>query len=89
MQQIVLQHYISWAERFSNAPPGNVSLFDGVPIVALPGEIFTETGLIVREAMGNRRVRRHYCDGNPATSAASEFVHGGYEVGEFTASSAC
>jgi hypothetical protein len=90
VQQIVLRFYIGWAEKFSNAPPGSwtgrVALFDwgGVPIVALPGEIFTETGLIIREACGNRPAFvLSYCDGNPGyIPAASEFVHGGYEVDE-------
>lgn len=90
VQQIVLRFYIDWAERFSNQPPGRwtgrVSVFNwgGVPIVALPGEIFTETGLAIREACGDGAAFvLSYCDGNPGyIPAASEFQHGGYEVEE-------
>lgn len=90
VEQIILRHYIGWAERFSNQPPGSwtgrVAVFDwgGVPIVALPGEIFTETGLAIRDALGHQPAFvLSYCDGNPGyIPAASAFPHGGYEVAE-------
>ena len=58
--QTVLDCWVAWAEKFSNQPPGDwtgrVSVFDwgGVPIVALPGEIFAETSLLIRAALGGR-----------------------------------
>jgi hypothetical protein len=72
VEQIVLRSYIGWAEKFSNMPPGSwtgrVSLLDwgGVPIVALPGEIFTETGLSIRGASGGvPAFDASYADGTP------------------------
>lgn len=57
----------------------------GAPIIALPGEIFAETGLKVRE-----KLPKHvpgfvlsYADDNPGyIPPISEFDHGGYEVEE-------
>lgn len=90
VRQTVLRAWIGWAEKYANTPPGSwtgrVSVFSwgGVPIVALPGEIFAETGLLVREAWGNRPAFViSYGNGTPGyIPPASEFVHGGYEVEE-------
>lgn len=90
VRRTVLDAWIGWADRYSNAPAGNwtgrVSVFDwgGVPIVALPGEIFAETGLLIREAIGDRPAFIiSYANGTPGyIPPASEFRHGGYEVDE-------
>jgi hypothetical protein len=90
VRQTVLNAWIGWAERFSNVAPGRwtgrVSVFEwgGVPIVALPGEIFAETGLLIRDACGGRPAFViSYANGTPGyIPPASEFAHGGYEVEE-------
>jgi len=88
--QTVLDCWVGWAEKFSNQPPGTwtgrVNVFDwgGVPVVALPGEIFAETALLIRAALGDRPAFvLSYANGTPGyIPPASEFVHGGYEVDE-------
>jgi CRP-like cAMP-binding protein len=90
VRRTVLDAWIGWAEKYSNALAGNwtgrVCVFDwgGVPIVALPGEIFAETGLLIREAIGDRPAFIISCaNGTPGyIPPASEFRHGGYEVDE-------
>jgi neutral ceramidase len=63
-----------------------VSVLDwgGVPIVALPGEIFAETALSIRAAHGGGpALVLSYADGTPGyIPPESEFVFGGYEVDE-------
>lgn len=57
----------------------------GVPVVALPGEIFAETALSIRAALGSGKPAFviGFADDNPGYIApASEFIHGGYEVDE-------
>ncbi len=57
----------------------------GVPVVALPGEIFAETALSIRAALasGKPAFVIGFADDNPGYIApASEFIHGGYEVDE-------
>jgi hypothetical protein len=86
----VLRHWANWAHRNAGQPAGNwvgrVSLIEwgGVPIVALPGEIFAETGLAVRAACNGRpALVLSYADGTPGyIPPASEFGFGGYEVDE-------
>jgi len=86
----VLQHWASWARRNADHPVGTwvgrVSVLDwgGLPIVALPGEIFAETGLAIRAACsGQPALVLSYADGTPGyIPPASEFGFGGYEVDE-------
>lgn len=86
----VLRHWADWARRNAGQPIGNwvgrVSLLDwgGLPIVALPGEIFAETGLAVRAVCkGRPALVLSYADGTPGyIPPASEFGFGGYEVDE-------
>jgi hypothetical protein len=87
----LLGHWIDWAE---GAPPPpfaplaeRVSLlhWGKVPIVALPGEIFAETGLSIRDRLGRDRPAfvLAYAEDVPGyIPPASEFPHGGYEVEE-------
>lgn len=90
MRALILDHWIRWAETNALAPPdplpGRVNLLDwgGVPIVALPGEIFSESGLAVRAAFqGRPGLVIGYAEDNPGyIPPASEFRHGGYEVDE-------
>ncbi len=90
VRAILLDHWIAWAERNKDVEPGSwrarVSLLDwgGVPIVAMPGEIFSETGLSVRDACGDRPAFvLAYAEGNPGyIPPSSEYRHGGYEVSE-------
>ncbi|MHA6688832.1 neutral/alkaline non-lysosomal ceramidase N-terminal domain-containing protein [Devosia sp. A449] len=90
LRRVLLKHWIDWARDNQNAPPGNwtsrVSLlvWGGVPIAALPGEIFAETGLAIRAACGTETAFvLSYADGTPGyIPPASEFVFGGYEVDE-------
>ena len=87
---ILLGHWINWARTAPAAPftpwPGRVSVlrWGDVPIVALPGEIFAETGLTIRHAIGGRPAFViSYAESVPGyIPAASEFRFGGYEVDE-------
>lgn len=86
----ILRAWIAWAERFSNQAPGQwtgrVSVFDwgGVLVIGLPGEIFAETALMIRQVCGDRPAFViAYAHATPGyIPPASEFVHGGYEVAE-------
>jgi hypothetical protein len=87
----ILQQWISWAERnagITDPAPwiGRVTMLDwgGVPIVALPGEIFAETGLSIRDALNQAPAFViSYADAVPGyIPPASEFRFGGYEVDE-------
>jgi len=86
----LLDSWIAWAERNHGVEPGSwrarVSLLDwgGVLIISMPGEIFTETGLVVRAACGGRpALILAYAEGNPGyIPPRSEFAFGGYEVEE-------
>lgn len=90
MRGLILDHWIRWAETAAQTPsdplPGRVSLLDwgGVAIVALPGEIFSESGLAIRAAFtGRPGLVVGYAEDNPGyIPPASEFPHGGYEVDE-------
>ncbi|WP_240229476.1 neutral/alkaline non-lysosomal ceramidase N-terminal domain-containing protein [Devosia lacusdianchii] len=90
VRAILLGHWIEWAERNRNVAPGTwrarVSLLDwgGIPIVAMPGEIFSETGLSVRGACAGRPAFvLAYAEGTPGyIPPRSEFAFGGYEVEE-------
>ena len=87
---VLLGHWIDWA-RTAPPPPfapwvGRVAAlgWGEVPIVALPGEIFAETGLAIRAALGHRPAFViAYAEGVPGyIPPASEFGFGGYEVEE-------
>jgi hypothetical protein len=87
----ILRQWIDWAERnaaIADPPPwtGRVTVLDwgGVPVVALPGEIFAETGLSIREALGQGPAFViSYADAvSGYIPPASEFRFGGYEVDE-------
>jgi neutral ceramidase len=90
VRAILLGHWIEWAQRNAKTAPGHwtgrVSLLDwgGIPILALPGEIFAETGLSVRQTCAGRpAIIMAYAEGTPGyIPPASEFVFGGYEVEE-------
>ncbi len=88
---VLREHWVRWAETWADTPlpdhwTGRVSVLDwgGVPIVALPGEIFAETGLSIRAALGNiPAFVFSYADAVPAyIPSAGEFRYGGYEVDE-------
>jgi hypothetical protein len=87
----ILRQWADWADRnaaIAEPPPwtGRVTVLDwgGVPVVALPGEIFAETGLSVRAALGQGPAFViSYADAVPGyIPPASEFRFGGYEVDE-------
>ena len=88
--QTIMAAWVAWAERFAGTPPGRwtgrvgVLVWGGLPIIALPGEIFAETALHIRAACGNRPAFvLAYANATPGyIPPASEFVHGGYEVEE-------
>ena len=87
----LLHAWVDWANRWNSSPVGSswtgrVSALDwaGVPIVALPGEIFTETALSIRAALS---IRPAFVLELAAASPGyipphSEFAFGGYEVEE-------
>jgi neutral ceramidase len=89
-QRALLDYWIAWAETIGRETPqpwlARVTMLDwgGVPIVALPGEIFAETALDIRHHF-DRRPGFVVCfaEGNPGyIPPASEFPSGGYEVDE-------
>ncbi|MDB5560684.1 MAG: neutral/alkaline non-lysosomal ceramidase, partial [Hyphomicrobiales bacterium] len=90
VRAVLLKHWISWAETTARQPlvPWRARvtalLWGGVPIVALPGEIFAETGLAIRSAWGDRPAFViSYAEAMPGyIPPASEFRFGGYEVDE-------
>ena len=86
----ILAHWIRWAERVTDTPPGDwtgrvsVLRWGDVPLVALPGEIFARTGLDLRAACGEGPAFvLAYADAVPGyIPPAEEYPHGGYEVEE-------
>jgi hypothetical protein len=87
---VVLDHWIRWADAIAPRPlepwVARVSLlaWGGVPVVALPGEIFAESALAIRRRLGGRpALVLAYAEGNPGyIPPLNEFAHGGYEVDE-------
>ncbi len=90
MRALILHHWIGWAETIAPRPLvpwiARVSVLDwaGLPIVALPGEIFAETSLFIRAKLDQRlAIIAGFSEGNPGyIPPASEFQFGGYEVDE-------
>lgn len=87
----LLGAWADWARNWNGSPvggnwTGRVSAlrWAGVPIVALPGEIFTETALSIRTALGNKPAFvLELADASPGyIPPRSEFAFGGYEVEE-------
>lgn len=87
----LLGAWIKWAEHWADrAIPegwtGRVSVLDwgGVPLVAMPGEVFAETGIAIRKSLGNAPAFVFsYADAVPGyIPSAGEFRFGGYEVDE-------
>lgn len=87
----LLGFWVEWARSIALVVPEplavRLTILDwcGVPIVALPGEIFAETALSIRAALGSGKPAFviGFADDNPGyIPPASEFIHGGYEVDE-------
>lgn len=87
----LLSYWADWAKTIAPVVPepiaARVTVLDwgGVPVVALPGEIFAETALSIRAALGRDRPAFviGFADDNPGyIPPASEFRFGGYEVDE-------
>jgi len=90
-QRALLGYWADWAKTIAPVVPepiaARVTVLDwgGVPVVALPGEIFAETALSIRAALGCDRPAFviGFADDNPGyIPPASEFRFGGYEVDE-------
>ncbi|MBB3593290.1 hypothetical protein FHX08_003693 [Rhizobium sp. BK529] len=87
----LLSYWADWAKTIAPVMPepiaARVTVLDwgGVPVVALPGEIFAETALSIRAALGRDRPAFiiGFADDNPGyIPPASEFRFGGYEIDE-------
>ncbi|KGD86051.1 neutral/alkaline non-lysosomal ceramidase N-terminal domain-containing protein [Rhizobium sp. YS-1r] len=87
----LLGYWAEWARAVASGEPeplsARVTVLDwgGVPVVALPGEIFAETALAIRAAIGPEKPAFvvGFADDNPGyIPPSSEFLHGGYEVDE-------
>lgn len=85
----LLDYWIAWTEGPARQPlspwTARVSRLNwgDVTIVTLPGEVFAETALAIRAALGPRTLVIAYGEGVPGYIApASEWPHGGYEVAE-------
>lgn len=87
---LLLPHWIAWARANADAPlspyPARVSVLDwgGAVLTAVPGEVFVEAGLEMRQACGDRPAFvLAYADDTPGyIPVAGEYVHSGYEVSE-------
>jgi len=87
----LLDHWITWSQTTALQPlepvRERVTVLDwgGMPIVAMPGEIFAETSLSIRSGSpgGLPSFILAFADDNPGyIPPASEFRFGGYEVDE-------
>jgi hypothetical protein len=87
----LLGYWADWARDIAPTQPeplaARVTVLDwgGVPIVALPGEIFAETALSIRAALGLDKPAFviGFADDNPGyIPPANEFQFGGYEIDE-------
>jgi hypothetical protein len=86
----LLEHWIAWATEAAGRPlepvESRVSVLSwgGVPIVALPGEIFAETALQIRQSMPrDPGFVIGFAEDNPGyIPPASEYAFGGYEIDE-------
>lgn len=87
----LLGYWAEWASGIAPVVPAplaaRVTVLDwgDVRVVALPGEIFAETALAIRAALGPEKpvFVIGFADDNPGyIPPASEFRHGGYEVDE-------
>ncbi|EUC01313.1 Neutral/alkaline nonlysosomal ceramidase [Rhizobium sp. CF080] len=87
----LLGYWADWARDIAplkpESLPARVTVLDwgGVPIVALPGEIFAETALTIRTSLGADKPAFviGFAGDNPGyIPPASEFQFGGYEVDE-------
>lgn len=87
----LLGFWVEWARTIAPVVPEplvvRVTVLEwcGMPIVALPGEIFAETAFSIRAALGSAKPAFFisFADDNPGyIPPASEFIHGGYEVDE-------
>lgn len=88
-QRAVLPIWAHWARRFASDPLSplrarvSVLRWGSICLVAMPGEIFSETALNIRALMGGGGFVVCYADDNPGyIPPESEYVHGGYEVDE-------
>lgn len=88
-QVVVLPIWARWARRFAHDRLDPIRArvsalrWGDVWLVALPGEIFSETSLYIRSLEKFRGFVVCYADDNPGYIApASEYDHGGYEVDE-------
>lgn len=86
----LLTHWIAWATEMAGRPlepvEARVSVLNwgGVPIVALPGEIFAETALQIRKSISrNPSFIIGFAEDNPGyIPPAAEYASGGYEIDE-------
>ena len=87
----LLDFWVEWVRKIAPITPEplavRVTVLDwcGVPVVALPGEIFAETALHIRAVFGPAKPAFviGFADDNPGyIPPKSEFVYGGYEVDE-------
>lgn len=90
----LLRSWADWAGTVASRPllpwPARVTVFDwgGMRLIALPGEIFAQTGLDLRRALdgdplAGRTITFGFADGCPGyIPPRDEYRHGGYEVEE-------
>lgn len=89
-RSLLLPYWVNWARDNADVPPGKcqnrVTVLDwgDVVIAAMPGEVFSETGLAVRAACGNRLafVLAYADDTAGYLPPRPEYPFGGYEVDE-------
>lgn len=90
-RRLLLEHWINWAQTMPDALPATIAArvtrldWAGISIIALPGEIFAETALVIRNALpvGRPGFVVGFADDNPGyIPPAGEFDFGGYEIDE-------
>jgi hypothetical protein len=89
VQQPLFARWIDWAQTTAGKTPAPVPArvtvlhWGELPIVALPGEIFAETGLAIRAQAPAPAFILAYCEDNPGyIPPADAYAAGGYEVEE-------
>ena len=90
-RQPLLRHWINWAQTISAPNPPAISArvtrlaWAGMPIIALPGEVFAETALSIRAALpkGTPAFVLCFAEDNPGyIPPKGEYEFGGYEIDE-------
>lgn len=91
VSQVIAEIWVNWAKNFMGKDVDPIEMrctalnWGGAVLIALPGEIFTETAMRIRRNISSGRplFLLAYADDNPGyIPPNSEFRYGGYEIDE-------